>query len=170
MNIGDVANGNAADPHIDEIDAKDLLGDYPALRYYPPSGDLIFRCDDALGRRRHLRSHGSRDQGIRVSVATPKALYQLKKSTVRPLDHRDAQALRGILASMEKNDLGVQKFRSVEEMEAEPVIVRANDGFERFLRHCARYWMLSPRKFPRGVFKFRSIEEAGEARDKVNVT
>ena len=71
---------------------------------------------------------------------------------------------------MEKNDLGVQKFRSVEEMGAEPVIVRANDGFERFLRHCVRYWMLSPREFPRGMFKFRSIEEAGEASDKVNVT
>lgn len=63
--------------------------------------------------------------------------------------------------------MGVQKFRSIEEMDAESVVVRTKDGFERFLRHCARYWTLSPRKFPRGVFRFRSIEEAQAARDKV---
>ena len=63
--------------------------------------------------------------------------------------------------------LGVRKFRSVEEMEAEPVVLRTQDAFERFLRHCARYRTLSPRRFPRGVFKFRSVEEAQAARDRV---
>lgn len=63
--------------------------------------------------------------------------------------------------------MGVQKFRSIEEMGAAPVIVGTDQGFERFLRHCQRYWRLSPRKFPRGVFKFRSIEEAQAAREKV---
>jgi hypothetical protein len=63
--------------------------------------------------------------------------------------------------------LGVQKFRSVEEMEAAPVLMTTKDGFERFLRHCARYWKLSPRKYPRGVFKFRTLEEAQAARDEV---
>ena len=33
-------------------------------------------------------------EGIRVRVATPGALYRLKKETVRPLDRRDAAALR----------------------------------------------------------------------------
>lgn len=33
-------------------------------------------------------------EGIRVKVATPEALYRLKKGTVRPLDHQDAAALR----------------------------------------------------------------------------
>lgn len=28
----------ADDPNIDEIRSGDLLGDYPAVRYYPPSG------------------------------------------------------------------------------------------------------------------------------------
>jgi hypothetical protein len=37
--------------------------------------------------------------------------------------------------------------------------------FERFLRHCARYWTIAPRHYPRGVFKFRTIEEAQKARD-----
>jgi hypothetical protein len=35
-----------------------------------------------------------------------------------------------------------------------------NQDFERFLRHCARYWAIAPRVYPRGVFKFRSIAEA----------
>ena len=30
----------AGDPNIDEIRSADLLGDYPAVRYYPPTGDL----------------------------------------------------------------------------------------------------------------------------------
>ena len=37
------------DPHINEITATDLLGDYPAMRYYPPSGDLYFDVLTRLG-------------------------------------------------------------------------------------------------------------------------
>ena len=33
-------------------------------------------------------------EGIRMRVATPAALYRLKKGTVRPLDRKDAEALR----------------------------------------------------------------------------
>ena len=62
----------------------------------------------------------------------------------------------------------VQKFRSVEEMEAAPVYTKGGGGFERFLRHCARYWAVAPRDYPRGVFKFRTIEEAQAAREKVS--
>ena len=58
----------------------------------------------------------------------------------------------------------VQKFRSIEEMARAPVLVRAEDGFERFLRHCTRMLQLAPRRYPRGVFRFRTIEEAQEAR------
>jgi hypothetical protein len=53
-----------------------------------------------------------------------------------------------------------QKFRSIEEMARAPVLVRAEDGFERFLRHCTRMLQLAPRRYPRGVFRFRTIEEA----------
>jgi hypothetical protein len=38
--------------------------------------------------------------------------------------------------------------------------------FERFVRLCAQYWTISPKRYPRGVFKFRSIEEAQKARLK----
>ena len=58
----------------------------------------------------------------------------------------------------------VQKFRSIEEMNAAQGLERDGDHFDRFLRHCARYLALSPRTYPRGVFKFRSIEEAQRAR------
>ncbi len=55
----------------------------------------------------------------------------------------------------------VQKFRSIEEMnEAPPLRALASAGFDRFLRHCARYWKIAPRTYPRGVFKFRSVSEA----------
>ena len=54
----------------------------------------------------------------------------------------------------------VQRFRSIEEMNAAPLLAYALADFDRFLRHCARYWKISPRVYPRGVFRFRSIEEA----------
>lgn len=85
------------DPHIEDIRNDDLLGEYPAIRYYPPTGDLYF---DVLTRLGEAASFDTIDSeimeidGIRVSVATPAALYRLKKGTVRPLDHQDAAALR----------------------------------------------------------------------------
>ena len=62
----------------------------------------------------------------------------------------------------------VQKFRSVEEMDRAPIIVKNGDGFARFLRHCARYWALAPRKYPRGVFRYRNVEEAQAARERLS--
>jgi len=61
----------------------------------------------------------------------------------------------------------VQKFRSIEDMEAAPILVERGDSFERFLRHCARYRALSPRPYPPGVFRFRTVEEAQEARERI---
>ncbi len=58
----------------------------------------------------------------------------------------------------------VQRFRSIEEMNAAPVRTRPADGFERFIRHCARYRSLAPGVRPRGVFRFRNLEEAQRAR------
>lgn len=61
----------------------------------------------------------------------------------------------------------VQKFRTVEQMDSAPLQVPPGEGFDRFLRHCARFWAIAPRVYPRGVFKFRSIEEAQAARQRV---
>jgi hypothetical protein len=61
----------------------------------------------------------------------------------------------------------VQKFRSLDEMNAAPTVAGSGDGFERFARHCARFWAAAPRTYPRGVFKFRSVDEARAARDRL---
>ncbi len=85
------------DPSIDDISAHDLLGEYPAVRYYPPSGDLYFDVMTRLGQAasfENVESMVMEVEGIRVSIATPKALFRLKKGTVRPLDRQDAEALR----------------------------------------------------------------------------
>ena len=85
------------DPHIDQISAADLLGEYPAIRYYPPSGDLYFDVLTRLGefaRFENVDAEIKDVAGIRVRVATPAALYRLKKGTVRAKDHQDATALR----------------------------------------------------------------------------
>lgn len=85
------------DPNIDQISAVDLLGEYPALRYYPPSGDLYFDVMTRLGEAAAfdtVQSMIMEVDGIRVSVATPDELYRLKKDTVRPLDRADAERLK----------------------------------------------------------------------------
>jgi hypothetical protein len=61
----------------------------------------------------------------------------------------------------------VQRFRSVEEMNAAAVVVPPGEGFERFARHCARYWRIAPRVYPRGVYRFRTVAEAQAARERV---
>ena len=66
--------------------------------------------------------------------------------------------------------MAVQKFRTVEEMGKAAILVADEEQgsrLDRFLRHCARYRSLSPRIYPRGVFRFRSIAEAQEARERV---
>lgn len=85
------------DPSIDEISTADLLGDYPAVRYVPPTGDLYF---DVMTRLGEVASFETIDaevkevDGTEVRVATPAALYRLKKGTVRAQDHIDAAVLR----------------------------------------------------------------------------
>ena len=85
------------DPHIEEISAEDLLGEYPAVRYYPPSGDLYFDVLTRLGEAASFETVEAESKelaGTAVRVATPAALYKLKKDTIRPQDHVDAAALR----------------------------------------------------------------------------
>jgi hypothetical protein len=60
----------------------------------------------------------------------------------------------------------VQRFRSVEEMNAAPMRTPRGNGFDRFVRHCARYRRIHPRSHPRGVFRFRTIQEAQAARER----
>jgi hypothetical protein len=85
------------DPNIQDIRTEDLLGDYPAVRYYPANGDLFF---DILARFGEAASYETIEseaidvEGVLILAATPQALYKLKKDTVRPIDRQDAAALR----------------------------------------------------------------------------
>lgn len=84
------------DSSIGEIRDADLLGDYPAIRYYPPSGDLFVDVMTRLGDMASydtVESETKEVDGIRVRVATPAALFRLKRDTIRPLDRQDAAAL-----------------------------------------------------------------------------
>jgi hypothetical protein len=85
------------DPNVKDIRAEDLLGDYPAVRYYPMNGDLCFDILTRIGeaaRYETVESEAKEVEGVRVYVATPRALYQLKSNTVRPIDRQDAAAFR----------------------------------------------------------------------------
>ena len=85
------------DPHINEISSSDLLGEYPAVRYVPPTGDLYFDVMTRLGEVASFETIDAEvkeEDGTQIRVATPAALYRLKKGTVRPQDHADAVALR----------------------------------------------------------------------------
>ena len=85
------------DPRIDEISSDDLLGEYPMVRYVPPTGDLYLDVTTRLG---EVASFETVDvevkdvDGTHVHIATPAALYRLKKGTIRPQDRADAAALR----------------------------------------------------------------------------
>jgi hypothetical protein len=85
------------DPNIDEISTADLLGEYPVVRYVPPTGDLFFDVMTQLGEVPNFETVDAEVKeldGTHVPVATPAALYRLKKGTVSSQDHVDAAALR----------------------------------------------------------------------------
>jgi hypothetical protein len=86
-----------ADPHIDEVSADDLLGDYPAVQYVPPTGafhiDLLTRLGDAF--RFVDLEVVRRPLGLlTVSVVSPRTLYRMKRDTVRLKDRADAELLK----------------------------------------------------------------------------
>lgn len=87
----------AGDPTVDDIRTDDLLGDYPAVRYVPPTGNLYFDLMTRLGEMADFDSVEAEIKetgGVRVRVATPAALHRLKKGTLRAIDRQDAAALR----------------------------------------------------------------------------
>ncbi len=85
------------DPHIDEIQAADLLGDYPAVQYVPPDGsfhiDILTRLGEVYSFD-GLASQRLDFDGLEVTVVTPRTLFEMKKATVRPKDWGDADRLR----------------------------------------------------------------------------
>jgi predicted nucleotidyltransferase len=87
------------DPNVDEISTEDLLGDYPAVRYYPPQGELFLDILTRLGEFATFESLEVQEvewEGVRVKVASPKTLYWMKKDTVRSIDRLDAERLQKV--------------------------------------------------------------------------
>lgn len=76
--------------------SADLLGEYPFVRYGPPTGTLYL---DVLTRLGEVASFETVEaeikeiEGTSVRVATPAALYKLKRE-LRLQDRADAAALR----------------------------------------------------------------------------
>lgn len=61
----------------------------------------------------------------------------------------------------------VKKYRSVADMPPVPTPENPEELWRRITALWARSWVLSPMIYPKGVFKFRSIEEAQAARERV---
>ena len=85
------------DPHIDEISAVDLMGEYPAVQYVPPEGtfhiDMLTRLGDAF-RFEDLDAVRLPFGDLEISVASPATLYRMKRNTVRLKDRADAALLK----------------------------------------------------------------------------
>jgi len=84
------------DPSIDEITADDLLGEFPAVTYGPPTGTFYVDILTRLGELYAFESLSTERidfDGVMVSVVTPEMLYRMKKGTVRPKDWGDAQRI-----------------------------------------------------------------------------
>jgi hypothetical protein len=85
------------DPDIDEIKATDLAGDYPAVAYYPPGEDFgidfVARLGEAWSYSTLPWEDGTLDD-VPLRVVTARALYEMKRNTVRYKDRLDADALR----------------------------------------------------------------------------
>lgn len=86
------------DPNIEEISAEDLAGDYPALEYTPPHGrysvDILSRLGEAFSYPDIESETVTTAEGTKISVATPRMLYRMKRDTVRPQDRLDAEVIK----------------------------------------------------------------------------
>jgi hypothetical protein len=75
-----------------------LAGDYPAVEYTPPHGrysvDILSRLGDAFSYTDIESEILTTVEGTRISVATPRMLYRMKRDTVRPQDRLDAEVIR----------------------------------------------------------------------------
>lgn len=84
------------DPEIEEIRAEDLGGPYPVVRYVAPDGAvvaLMARLGEVVSFE-DVEATELRYGDIEVRVATPRALFRMKRDTVRSQDRADAHALK----------------------------------------------------------------------------
>lgn len=87
------------DPLLDEVQDEDMIGDYPSFEYTPPDGsysmDFVSRLGEAFTFADLQKESMVREvYGVPIRIATPQMLHRMKRSTVRPKDRIDAEALR----------------------------------------------------------------------------
>ncbi|MCC7000434.1 MAG: nucleotidyl transferase AbiEii/AbiGii toxin family protein [Deltaproteobacteria bacterium] len=84
------------DPAVAEITSQDLAGAYPAIQYVSPDGllqvDILARLGEAFAYE-DLSWEQKAFGDVAVRVATARTLFRMKRDTVRPSDHVDAQWL-----------------------------------------------------------------------------
>jgi hypothetical protein len=86
------------DPYIDEISFEELER-YPVIRYGTPEGfyiDILTRLGEAVTYH-DLDVERLDVNGVTIRIASPKALYNLKKDSVRPKDQQDALFLKALI-------------------------------------------------------------------------
>lgn len=85
------------DPIIDEISARELAGEYPAVAYWPDGEefgiDFLARLGEAYAWNT-VAAETSMLGGRPIRVVTARTLYEMKRDTVRWKDKIDAAALR----------------------------------------------------------------------------
>ena len=85
------------DPDIDGIEAADLAGPFPVIRYTSPDGGLTVDVLARLGDRFSIDDLEAEPivlAGTTVRVATPATLWRMKRDTVRAIDAEDAGRLQ----------------------------------------------------------------------------
>lgn len=133
------------DPHIDEITADDLLGEYPAIQYFPPEQtfhvDLLSRLGEAIAFD-DLEISRVPFEGLTISVA------------------KSEDALSNEERHWHRGRVPIRKFRTVEEM-SQPIWREPGDP--ELYRAIKAVWEFgqstSGKRFQPGVRRFRSIEE-----------
>ena len=92
------------DPNIEEISAKELSGDYPAVAYWPAGEDFGIDFLARLGEAYAYNTVAAEDSvldDVPIRVVTARTLYEMKRDTVRWKDKIDASALRAKFFSEE---------------------------------------------------------------------
>ncbi|MBN1352899.1 nucleotidyltransferase [candidate division KSB1 bacterium] len=92
------------DTSIEEITLKELQ-DYPVIRYGTPNGfyiDIMTRLGEAVSFE-DLEYEIIESRGVKIKIATPEILYNLKKDSLRDKDKIDVQFLKEIIIYKKSN-------------------------------------------------------------------
>lgn len=92
------------DPSIEEITLNEL-NDYPVIRYGTPNGfyiDIMARLGE-VATYESLKYEVINYNSIKIKIATPGTLYELKKATLRDKDKIDAVFLRELIEANRTN-------------------------------------------------------------------